>query len=202
MKKLTVIILIIVSFPNLSFAQSSKHSSDYAKYRFAKNNIRNLQLQDSTQNNEKSPLHFDTIAAEAVGGLFSGLFIGGLFYDISEYAIYAGMIVGSSIVVNYIGDRRGDNGSAWAALSGSLVGFLIGFTTYEGLMFIGPSIGATIAYNLTRKPVANTSSGVGSLINIKSGTLRLSIPQISLKYDNSFGGSGLVQSVNLMRISF
>ena len=200
--KLIVILLIIVTLPVQSLSQSSKQSSNFWKLRSLNNNIHNLQLQDSTQNNEKTPLHFDTIAAEAFGGLFSGLIIGGLFYEISEYAIYAGMIVGSSIVVNYIGDRRGDYGSVWASFSGSLIGILIGISTNDSVIILAPSIGATIAYNLTRKPDSNTSSGGVSLINIKNSTLKLSTPQISFKYDNFFGGSGLIRSVNLLRISF
>lgn len=225
MKRLSVILLFVVMFPIISFAQSTKHSSNYEQFRLTNNNFHNLQLQDSTRTNTKTPIHFDAIAVEGAGGMVAGIFLGellqsikylgffgGLFDTVKKdekslkndldfyFPLYSGMIVGSALFVNYIGDRRGENGSFWKALSGGAIGFLVGFPINETLKFIAPSIGATIAYNLTRKPITGSSSG-SSFVSIKNGYFKLSIPQMSFKIDTS-GGSGLIQSVNLMRISF
>lgn len=226
MNRLTTIILVIAAVPILLFAQSPNNKSKYNALHISKNNFHNLQLQDTTQSYTRTPLHFDAIAVEIAGGIFAGLVIGeagqiikylgllpghvnkqkrddkSLKDDLKfYYPLYTGLIVGSALFVDYVGDRRGERGALWAAFTGSAISFLISFRINETLKFTAPSIGATIAYNLTRNPVSKTSSN-SSFVNIKDGDFNVSIPQISLKYDYSYGGSGLIQSVNLMRISF
>jgi len=128
---------------------------------------------------KKPTLHGGRIFGEVVGGsvvgiagLFGGIIIGdslwpaeynGWFYFPSGEAIIFALslsLFGSSIVVYLVGNEGDETGSFLATSLGGVLGFAAGiaiaFITPEELIpvigiLVGPSIGATIGFNMTRR---------------------------------------------------
>ena len=130
-----------------------------------------------------------------------------------------GFIFGSAAGVSLVGNRGDDKGSFGATLIGSSVGTIaaavpaylfisqnIDFNgnwptfVFGGAFIVLPSMGAVIGYNMSRKGDSPPASASG-LINVKDGSIRLAVPNISFRPD-PFATGELMKTVKWVKVQF
>ncbi|MDD2891328.1 MAG: hypothetical protein PHE49_11935 [bacterium] len=101
-----------------------------------------------------------------------------------------GYPIGSAIGVYWAGSSGDETGSFIATMAGSILGTLL---------FVLPApIGATLAFNATRR---YKNPGGSSLINMEDGKINLALPEIYLKKDFTDNARS-VRSISLATIGF
>ncbi|MCH7521347.1 MAG: PEGA domain-containing protein [Candidatus Marinimicrobia bacterium] len=169
------------------------------------------------------PLNKGRIAGEILGGVVAGvIFAYGLLgadpnsdVFLVEDAIIFGSFIGSPLGVYLVGNLGNQTGSLDMTVQGSLFGILgtLGLAilivvndiepvmSIEHALLIGPSIGATIGFNLDRRfkaPIAEAETG---FINLGEGQVSLAAPLIYMR-PNPFITGDWVPTVDLVRVKF
>ncbi|MCH8837328.1 MAG: PEGA domain-containing protein [Candidatus Marinimicrobia bacterium] len=165
------------------------------------------------------PLNRGRIAGEILGGVVAGvIFAYGLLGAdpnpsdvlLAEDAIIFGSFFGSPLGVYLVGNLGNQTGSLDLTMPGSLFGLLgivVLFVVYdielvlpiEHALLIGPSIGATIGFNLDRRyknPSVEVETG---LINLRDGRMSLAAPLIYMR-PNPFISGDWVPTIDLVRV--
>ena len=128
--------------------------------------------------------------------------------------IVLGEVIGSTLSVYHIG-TIGDFGSIGdearlflATLAGSALGAGVGLSAWVTTtgewwwtLFLCPTVGATIGFNLTRMYDSPPAEYKTALINVRDGRMSLAVPRVYFRSDN-FGRGSLSQSADLVRIRF
>ena len=173
------------------------------------------------QNTDRPPLNAIRIIGEilagevgGIGGAVAGFAVGfvmdhAIFVSLLEVTeeleglgpcmvigAVAGYTFGIAGGVYLVGSIGNETGSFWAALAGSSVGIL-GIWAYG----IGPPVGATIAFNLTRRYDSPRTESRTALINFSHGQMSLAVPSVYFR-PHPFDAGSLSQSVDLVRVRF
>lgn len=142
----------------------------------------------------KPPLHADKIANQLIWSTIGGWFTGGIIFvyvyynypssnasqentekldfnrEILPFCI--GTTIGSSAMVRWIGNLGEETGSFYWTIAGSMIGSLIGVAVnLEVLPFFLPQLGATIAFNSTRRYKYSNESQKAKLLLTEKGIL-------------------------------
>jgi len=229
MIKIIIKILILVTFGASYLQAQSRFSAGYAtlKYPFYKGlneyeTVPGAFYNDST--NERPPLHADRIANQLVWGLLGGVVLGGVMEvafkgELLEYIpyianeklsnderidlywpMYAGTIIGCAAAVYVIGNLGDETGSKRMTMAGSALFFISGFLIeQDNLPFLLAPVGATIAFNMSRKYDRNNVQE-SSLINLTKDGLSVAVPNISCRI--SAKDKGIEYSANILSYSF
>jgi hypothetical protein len=177
-------------------------------------------VEGKRQKTDKPPLNAIRITGEilagevgGIGGAVAGFAVG----FVMDYAIFvslleikepeglmpctvigavAGYTFGTAGGVYLVGSIGNETGSFWAALAGSSVG-IMGIWVWG----LGPPIGATIAFNLTRRYDSPHTESRTALINFSDGQMSLAVPRVYFR-PHPFDAGSLSQSVDLVRVTF
>lgn len=185
-------------------------------------NSNSLPVENNSNSTIKRPLKFSKICKQIVIGEISGLgcsFVGMCIFpafaphDESMGTLayvyigwYAGYMLGNSIGVYIAGNDKYEKGSYFATLGGSILGALIGVSTFFALdnkdigaclSIISPPIGSILGFNLSRKPRGMAHGR--ALINWGQGGLKWSLSNINVYFDNC---NRPVLNVNLFQANF
>ncbi len=146
--------------------------------------------------------------------------IGWVPEDVGAILLLACLPVGSSLGVYLVGNLGNETGSLRSTIKGSVLGWA-GANALAGaillineeqpnvarasiakfILFAGPSIGATIGFNMTSRyktPPAETETG---LINFREGQMSFTVPTAYLR-PNPFIRGDLVQTIDLVSVRF
>ncbi len=125
-----------------------------------------------------------------------------------------GYTIGTAHGVYMVGSSENVTGSYAATLGGSFLGLLLAYPVSMinigdtpismniayFIAFIGPPVGATIGFNLTRRYRTPPTSETG-LINFRAGGMYLAVPTIYM-VQYPYDETTLVQSIDLIRVEF
>ena len=122
-----------------------------------------------------------------------------------------GFIFGSAAGVSLVGNRGDDKGSFGSTLIGSAMGTIAAiipaalFASQDDtwpavLIVVLPSVDAVIGFNMSRKGDSPPASASG-LINVKDGSIRLAVPNISFRPD-PFATGELMKTVKWVKVQF
>jgi len=185
-------------------------------------NSNSLLVENNSNSTIKRPLKFSKICKQIVIGEISGLgcsFVGMCIFpafaphDESMGTLayvyigwYAGYMLGNSIGVYIAGNDEYEEGSYFATLGGSILGALVGVSTFFALdnkdigaylSILGPPIGSILGFNLSRK---SRGSAGKAFINYNRGSkLKWSLADINVHYNCWYEP---VLNVNLFQANF
>jgi hypothetical protein len=162
------------------------------------------------QNTDRPPLSAIRVTGEILAGGVGGIGVGVAGFVVGlaiDHAIFvsllevteeleglgpcmvigalAGYTFGTAGGVYLVGSIGNETGSFWAALAGSSVG-IMGIWVWG----LGPPVGATIAFNLTRRYNSPPTESKTALINFSDGQMSLAVPTVRFQTD-MYGGRGL-----------
>ncbi len=112
-------------------------------------------------------------------------------------------VVGNAYGVYLVGDAGRETGSFWTTLLGSAIIFVaFGVGGYLGPAFLGAPIGATVAFNMTRRSKCPDAQNAAALFDVdrENGRFAFGAPRVSSRVSPIDGTT--MQTVDVLRVRF